>query len=254
MKKLIFSMLFVLIGLATFAQLGGYLTVKKANSLYPQIDQGFQLKDTFYTETESRALFYTKKQVQSLPIQDELVSGLQSYGSTIKALPYGIALPHLFASNSTMVDGTLWDIYVQIKDTVTITGVGYVQHTQGAYTADQYNGFAIYSTSGGTDTKVVETPNDGNLWKAAAGNVTKAFTTPQVLLPGNYKICAVWNASATTTAPVVYTHTGVSANITYLLPNSQKITGTVTSQNTMPSTIANSSLTSQSTSLGIYLY
>lgn len=60
MKKLIFSLLFVLIGLATFAQLGGYLTVKKANSLYPQIDQGFQLKDSFYFETEVNALLATK--------------------------------------------------------------------------------------------------------------------------------------------------------------------------------------------------
>lgn len=60
MKKLIFSLLFVLIGLATFAQLGGYLTVKKANSLYPQIDQGFQLKDTFNTKAEVTTLLATK--------------------------------------------------------------------------------------------------------------------------------------------------------------------------------------------------
>jgi len=271
MKKiiLILTVLTICLSLVSFSQdktkiplkqIQGWPTAVTAS----EIGRLDDVRDTIQKQLDSKfdkdsavvysTLFYTKKEVQNLKINNQLVAGLQWYGSPIKALPYGVALPHLFSSNSTMVDGTLWDMFVQIDDTMTITGVGYVQHTQGAYTSDQYNGFAIYSTASGIDTKGVETVNDGNLWKAAAGKVEKAFASPQVLLPGNYKVCAVWNASATTTAPIVYTHTGVSANITYLLPNSQKISGTVVTQNSMPATITNSGLTTQSNYLGIYLY
>lgn len=76
MKKLIFSMLFVIVGLATFAQLGGYLTVKKANSLYPQIDQGFQLKDTFNTKSEVAALLATKSALAG-SVRKVVVSNVQ---------------------------------------------------------------------------------------------------------------------------------------------------------------------------------
>lgn len=197
---------------------------------------------------------YSKKQVQALPIQEQLIVGLQNYGSTVKALPFGVTMSDLFASTTTLLDGVIFDAYVQIKDTVSITGVGWVQQTTGAYTADNYNGWAICSTTGGVDTKIVETANDGNIWKAAVGVAQKAFPAPQVLLPGNYKILALYNTSAPTTAPIIYAHTAVSGNIIYLLPNSQKMTGTLTAQTTMPSTVTNSGLTNATNYLGFYLY
>jgi len=250
MKKLIFSLLFVLVGLATFAQLGAALTVKKADARYVKSAGSFQLKDSIYFKED----VYTKKQVQQLPIQDELVSGLQSYGSTIKALPFGLSLSNLFATQTTLSDGVYYTALFEIKDTITVTGVGWVQQTQGNYTSDNYNGVAIYTISGGTDTKLVETVNDGNIWKAAAGSSTKSFPTTQTLLPGNYKISAMWNASATTTAPIVYAHTTVGGNIIYLLPNNQKISATLSAQTSMPASVVGSSLTSVSNYLGIWLY
>lgn len=260
MKKLFLFVFILVLAILSYAQVPvkpnqPYVKTVDANTYF-----GTKISnDTLFLKVSdaisATSYFYTKQQTQALLINTQLIVGLQSYGSPLKALPFGVTMSDLFSSNSTMVDGTLWNMLLEVKDTITVTGVGYVQHTQGAYTSDQYNGFAIYSTTGGTDTKVVETVNDGNIWKAASNSkVEKAFATPQVLLPGNYKICAVWNASATTTAPILYTHTGVSANITYLLPNSQKISGTVAVQNSMPTTIANSSLTSQSNFLGIYLY
>jgi len=250
MKKLIFSLLFVLVGLATFAQLNAALTVKKADARYVKSAGSFQLKDSIYFKED----VYTKKQVQQLPIQEQLIVGLQNYGSTVKALPFGVTLSDLFASTTTLLDGVIYDNYIQVKDTVTITGVGWVQQTTGAYTADGYNGWAIYSTTGGVDTKIVETANDGNIWKAATSVATKAFPTPQVLLPGNYKILALYNTSAQTTAPIIYAHTAVSGNIIHLLPNSQKMSGTLTGQTTMPSTVTNSGLTNATNYLGFYLY
>lgn len=203
---------------------------------------------------DASTLYYTKQEIQNLPIQDELVAGLRLYGSQVKALPFGVALPHLFASTATLTDGLAYYALFEIKDTITVTGVGWVQQTQGAYTADGYNGFAINTISGGTDTKFVETVNDGNLWKAVLGSATKAFAEPVVLLPGNYKISALWNSSASTTAPAIYAHTAGSANLTYLLPNSQKVSGTIAAQSTMPTSVANSSLVHNGNYLGLYLY
>lgn len=199
-------------------------------------------------------LYYTKKQVLNIRVKDELVSGLQAYGSQVKALPYGVALPHLFASTATILDGVYYSALFEIKDTIIINGVGWVQQTPGQYVADGYNGFSIYSCSGGTDTKVFETANDGNIWKASAGNATKAFSSQQTLLPGNYKLAALWNSSSTTVSPAIYAHTAVSGNIIYLLPNNQKMSGTYTGQSSMPPTVTGSNLVSTANYLGLYLY
>lgn len=221
-----------------------------ADTTFVKISDGFQLHDSIYFKDET----YTKQQIQALPTDNQLVVGLRNYGSTIKALPFGVTLANLFATQTTLADGVYYTALFEIKDTITVTGVGWVQQTQGSYTADNYNGVAIYTVSGGTDTKLVETVNDGNIWKAVAGSSTKAFPTTQILLPGNYKISALWNASATPTAPIVYAHTTVGGNITYLLPNNQKISATLSAQTSMPASVVGSSLTSVSNYLGIWLY
>jgi hypothetical protein len=228
--------------------------VQALDGVTSNVQTQLNTKGDLATAIESTTLFYTKKEVQNIRIKDALVAGLQAYGSTVKALPYGLSLSNLFATQTTLADGVYYSALFEIKDTITVTGVGWVQQTQGAYTSDNYNGWAIYTISGGTDTKLVETANDGNIWKAAAGSSTKAFPTTQTLLPGNYKISAIWNASATTTAPIVYAHTIVGGNITYLLPNSQKISATMSAQTTMPGSVVGSSLTSVSNYLGIWLY
>lgn len=200
--------------------------------------------------------FYTKQQAEALKNGNNFLEALQRFGTTIKAVPIGIGINSLMNGTSVLTDGAVYYIAFDVADTIVSTGVNYVLNVAGNFTGDNYNGFGLFSVSGGTYTKITQTVTDDNVWKASPFTLaTKAWPTPQTLLPGVYMIALQWSASSTTTAPTIYTWGTLTANHALILTNSNKISGYVTSQTALPATsTTGSALTVSSVLYGIWLY
>jgi hypothetical protein len=186
-------------------------------------------------------------------IEDNYIKALQAAGMSIKAGPSFGLYPR--------VSHSLYDaqaIYTQFYffDTLEVTGVGFIQDTQGAYTADNYNGFAIYSVSGTTYTYIDSTANDGDIWKTTANtSATRAFATgPHTLNPGLYYVFLVYNSSAQTTAPKIYFNNDFLHAAFSALTGTNKIAGIVTAQITPPATETGVDVTASNEIPVIWLY
>ena len=186
-------------------------------------------------------------------IEDNYLKALQAAGSSIKV---GSAMGFYPRVDHTLYDGkALWTLFY-LSDTTDVTGVGYMLSTQGNYTADNYNGFAIYSVSGTTYTKIDSTANDGNLWKTAANTTAvKAFSAgPHELNPGIYYVFLVYNNSAQTTAPKLYYNNDLANAAFAGLTGTNKIQGVVNSQTTPPATETGGDVTADLEIPAIWLY
>lgn len=155
-------------------------------------------------EGDPTEFFYTKEQVENLlALQaNPFLKQMKDLGHTAIAMPIG-AYQFTINTGSALSNRLALKQLYRVYKSETLTGFQFLQQTQGAYTAADYNGIKIYSMSGVTATAVVggETTNDGNLWKSAAGLVTKALPAPITLSAGLYAIVFVYNQSAETTAP-----------------------------------------------------
>ena len=155
----------------------------------------------------------------------------QAMGSTIKGYTIGCPFPTLATGGQTLSGGVGTYIAVYIHTTTTITGVKFQQFTQGVYTANNYNGVGLYSTSAGTLNLVASSSNDGNLWTGASNSFqSKSFTSTYSAAPGIYYICALWSTSSPTTSPAI-SFAGSAASTTANLgvldfTNSNKMNGT----------------------------
>lgn len=215
------------------------------------------IKTQLNTTVDASTLYYTKQQSQNLPYKSELLESFQRLGIIIKGVPAGgISINSVMNGTSALTDGTCYFVTFDVPDTVVWTGIKYVLNVAGNYTGDNYNGFALHTvTSAGVITKVVETINDAELWKNTAYTIgTKAFPTPQTLLPGSYMISCHWNASATTTAPTVYTWGTLTSNFPLLLTNGNKSSGYLTVQATTPASTTGSALTASTIMPFIFPY
>jgi hypothetical protein len=159
----------------------------------------------------------------------------QAMGSTIKAMNVGLNISNVAAGTQTLTDNRAHYVVVYLSTPQTITGVKLWQVAQGDYTADNFNGVALYSVSGGTLTQRAVSINDGNIWKATAESmITKAFAASYAAPAGLYYIALVYNSSAQTTAPTL----GGVASRTNLMAwdftNNLFLSGTKTSTNTLP--------------------
>lgn len=171
--------------------------------------------------------------------KETFIAGLQALGSAVKFVTLGISNGP--SGSTTMVDGRAVYSAIYLDRPTLLTGVMWYMATQGSYTADNNNYIALYTIASGTLTQVAISSNDGNLWKASTGSyVSTPFTAQYAAAAGIYFIGVLWNASATTTAPVIGATTiGASGNVpAFDLPNSVKICGTVTSQTTLPASQA----------------
>ena len=84
-------------------------------------------------------------------------------------------------------------VAVWIPKDQTITGVKWWQKRQGDYTANNYNGVALYSYSGGTLTKVASSTDDGNIWKGGTNTwQSKAFSSTYSATAGLYYIVSFY--------------------------------------------------------------
>lgn len=171
---------------------------------------------------------------------------LQALGSTIKAVPIWGGMTH----SGTMVDAQAWFFPVYLPTAATITGIKFFQITQGSYTADQNNYVALYTYSAGTMTQVAISTNNGNVWKGTTGTmVSVPFTSTYAAAAGVYYIGYLWNASATTTAPIIGCNisTITSAGVEFDFTNSAKLSCLISAQTALTTPITISTLSRTST-------
>lgn len=192
-----------------------------------KLTDGFSLTDSFYTETEVNFIKATlqrgkfSRQIERLTGTDYL---------------FPIAAPSTLTSTLTMTDGYAYYTLYEVTDTVVVNTFQYILSTQGAYTPDNYNGIALLSYNPSTKvyTKIVETANDGTMWSQTASTLqTKTFAN-QTLFPGFYAVAINYNASASTTAPVIATY-GTTNSVISLIYGHQLV-GVRTAQAAIPST------------------
>jgi hypothetical protein len=189
--------------------------------------------------------------------QDMSLVAYQVMGSSIKG--YNLAVPNVnsITANTALGTGQLLLYPIYIPKTTTITGVKWYQGTQGAYTANNYNGVALYSVSGGTLTRVDSSANDGNTWKATSGAWTsKAFSSTYSAAAGIYYVAALYSSSAATAAPQIGAGAAtLAAAVKYFdFTNSLKLNYAIASQTLLLSTISASSTQVTTANYAFYLY
>jgi hypothetical protein len=199
--------------------------------------------------------YMTRQNYHNDPSVTNTLKELKGVGTTIKALP--ISPPFAYISNKTPTDGQATYLLFYIPETTTITGVSFQQVTQGNYTADNFNGFALYSvaTSTGVITQVAVTADAATLFNASGNTKTIAFTSPYVASPGYYCTGFLYNESAHTTVPVFQ---GISTNILMIntsLAHNIKITAIRETQTALPNpTDDYANFDSTTASIYIFLY
>lgn len=251
---------------------GKPLTRSSADSIYNQIANNINPHDSVYYKDESDSRYapqinanLTNPTVTTQPAgdnstkaastafvarlnrQNDLILDYISLGANIKYAPM-FAYAAASSAVMTMVDGTAYSCLIDVTSDFTTTGVGLEMGSPtGNYTADNWNGFVLFSLSGTAMTEVGRTADTPNLWKTTANTLGyNAFTSPISLTAGKYLIVGVWNASATTAPPVLATFGTTRGMSTWA--SGVKPQGTLASQATIPSSL---NLTSFSASINV---
>lgn len=188
------------------------------------------------------------------------IAAQQAAGSVIKGYNIGCPIPALAFNSILISSGVTSYTAIYIHTTTTITGVKWYQQNQGNYTANNYNGVGLYSTSGGTLTLVASSSNDGNIWKASGtAFASKAFAATYTANPGIYYIGALYSNSAQVTQPTVGFAGSAAAGSSNLgvldFTNNNKMNGTAgSSLTTLATSVAASGIAIVQYRYGFYLY
>jgi hypothetical protein len=145
-----------------------------------------------------------------------------------------------------LVSGTHQTTYFDLSAPTTLNGVRWFQTVQGNYTANNFNGFAIYRYDAVNDTAylVAQTANTGAIWQATANTWnTIDFTAPVNVQAGPYRIVAYYSSSAQTTAPALGSFNTVQNAAVFSLPNTGRLSGRLTQ--TTPADFKTSTLAAQ---------
>lgn len=135
--------------------------------------------------------------------QDDFFNVLSIMGGSYKSKTLGMEFLGSLSSLA-MVDGTQYFIPIYLSKSDTIKGINFYQRVQGAYTADNYNGVALYSYSGGTVTLIDTTANNGNLWKGTANTWQSVdFVNKVYCQKGLYYISLLYNTSLQSAGPSI---------------------------------------------------
>jgi hypothetical protein len=167
------------------------------------------------------------------------LNAYNALGSAILAIPVWGGV-NTITTNTSLANGVVRMCSLWLSKAATLTGVKWFQTTIGNYTGSTYNGFALYSYSGGTLTLQAQTTDDSEVWKGASGSwQTKAFASTYSAAAGLYYIMPFYNRSAETVAPAIGHSTAMqTANVSsFDFTNSAKITGQI-NVTTPPSTQA----------------
>ena len=170
--------------------------------------------------------------VQSTAPFNDPVSAYRALGSQILSEPI-VGTIMLFTTGFNMVSQRIYMAAVYLRSAQTVNGVAFWMAGQGNYTANNHNGIAVFSYSGGTLTQVGASNNNGNLWKGTANTMIKEpFPSAVPLAAGIYFIQALYCSSAQVVAPALL---AMPANFNVNMPkmdftNSAIINGQKSSQ------------------------
>lgn len=190
----------------------------------------------------------------AVPYENVFTKLCKALGSVLKA-----ALPTNYFSGSTglFTFQQLQLKAVYLEKPATITGVSFLQAVQGAYTAQNYSGFGLYTYVAGVLTLVASSTNDTALFKQAGGAALfkKAFSATYAAAAGVYYIGMLWDRSAQTTAPQVFGKAWYNAAHCQLdFTNSAKLNMTLNSQTSLPSPLNASACTASLNDFDLSLY
>jgi hypothetical protein len=146
---------------------------------------------------------------------------------------------------------------VQVVAAAAITGIAFVQVTQGAYTADNTNQVGLYSYAAGTLTLIPSSTNNGNLWKQPRGTFKKEpFSAAVDVTPGVYFLGFLWNNSAPGITPTIAAAAPSVDGVTAVLdlPLSGKTYGVLLAQTNLPASQAMSGINSTGAHPWLALY
>lgn len=198
-----------------------------------------------------------KERIGALEIEQESgVAIMTALGCPIKAQSLGDNI-FLGSTANGPTDRRLTFQAVYIKQEMELTGVYLLQSANGNFTADAFNGVALFSYSAGTLTQIAISTNDGDWWKQGANKVCKVpFTSPITVQAGVYFIGSIYSNSAQVASPTFFQSTANNADPAIIgsLTNSAKVRGYIASQSTISSSYDMSALTtlSQAFQAGVY--
>jgi hypothetical protein len=187
---------------------------------------------------------------------------LPTLGSTIKAEPLWGGWQEYPGSSYVLVNQRCILQPVYLYEPTTLTGVKWIQITQGNYTGNNYNGIGLYTYSAGTLTCVASSSNNANLWSTFAngtmGSASFSFGANYNAAAGLYYIAAVWNQTgAITTNPVIGQGlTTTTTTFTFDFTNSAKGTSRTSAAVTtaLPTSVAMSNITALQNVFYLTLY
>jgi len=178
--------------------------------------------------------------------QSQVTNAFRELGSQAIGFNIGNINSNINTGQPLNINQLCWFVAYYIPIAQTVTGVKWLQFTQGNYTANNYNGIGLYSYSAGTMTLVASTTNDGNIWKGATQTwQTKAFSSTYNAAAGVYFIGFLYNRSAVVQNPELGAIANISGNVnTFDFTNSAKLSSEITGQSALPATQAMSGTTS----------
>jgi hypothetical protein len=162
-------------------------------------------------------------------------------GTGIKAMNYDA---YLVNSTATLVNGTMIFQAINLPNAQTLTGVSTLVGTAGNYTANNTNGVALYSYSGGTLTLVAQTgAGSGSTWGSGGYNKIP-FGATYSASAGMYYIVTLYCRSAETTPPAIRCIGSPTSQAVILgAANGAVATGTLAGQVTFPASLNISTVT-----------
>jgi hypothetical protein len=186
----------------------------------------------------------------------QVLTGYQTLGSSFKSIL--MANPSISSISSTLNLFTQQfravAVYVPIAQT--ITGVKWFQTVQGNFTNTGYNGFGLYTYSGGTITRVALSTDSEATWETATANTwgNVAFATPYSASAGLYYIGFLFCGGATVPA-IGITVNCFNGNVNSGdFSNSAVLSLTLVAQTTLPSSLSLSGVSVSGNNPAVYLY
>jgi len=124
-------------------------------------------------------------------------------GLGVKGESFGCSMNDAQNQALDLTDGRACYQAVYVRENCTVTGVKFMQaETSVSFTADEFNGAALYTYSAGVITQVAKSANNGDYWKTANWTITTIpWTSPYNATEGVYFVGFLYNASAESVIP-----------------------------------------------------
>lgn len=183
-----------------------------------------------------------------------LIDDMRDNGIAVLSIPmYSYA--YLTGSVPLVSQRQYFTVLKRIYNDTICTGFKFVLSTDnGNYTASNYNGIGISRVNGSTTELLSTTADDPNLWKSGISTlITKNLPTPITLTAGLYAISLMYSSSAQVVAPTLLSF-GSIYNSSNTTGQTFKVSSYKANSTVLESNINLESQTTQSTTLGIWIY